>query len=196
MRLWAVALAFLALAGAAKADDAPQPRVIGPDRFQPNLREAPSKPNAPAKGEPASAEPPKAAIVMPTFEHPVGACEPAAHDWLACLEATAKLSDNAVDDEVSHLIDSFEHRTSIDFFARVEAKKALKSAEQSWQALRDIECGDLARIERGHVGAYREARLQCRIRRNLERVDMLATRYAEGPYANFKRRARRNGRLA
>jgi hypothetical protein len=181
MRLWAVALAFLALAGAAKADDAPQPRVIGPDRFQPNLREAPLKQDAPAKGELAPNEQLKAAIVMPTFERPVGACVPQAHDWLACLEETAKLSDNAVDDEVSRLIDSFENRKNVDFFARVEAKKALKSAEQSWQALRDIECGDLARIERGLVGAYREARLQCRIRRNLERVDMLTTRYTEGP---------------
>jgi uncharacterized protein YecT (DUF1311 family) len=181
MRFWAVALAWLALGAAARAEDAPQPRVIGADRFQPNLREAPPKPSAPMKGEPAQAEPPKAAIVMPTFEHPVGACEPAGHDWLACLEATAKLSDTAVDDEATNLIDSFEHRAGLEFFSRVEAKKALKSAQQSWQALRDIECGDLAKIERGLIGAYREARLQCRIRRNLERVDMLTARYAEGP---------------
>jgi uncharacterized protein YecT (DUF1311 family) len=181
MRFWAVALAGLALAAAAKADDAPQPRVIAPDRFQPNLREAPSKSYAPANGAPALAEQPKAAIVLPTFEHPVGTCDPAAHDWLPCLEATAKLSDNSVDDEATRLIDSFESRKNVDFFARVEAKKALKSAQESWRALRDIECGDLAKIERGLVGAYREARLQCRIRRNLERVDMLTTRYAEGP---------------
>ena len=181
MRLWAVAIAWLALAGAANADDAPQPRVIAPERFQPNLREAPAaKPNAPpVKSEPAPPEAPKAPIVMPTFEHPVGACDSKGHDWLACLEETAKLSDNAVDDAVSHLIDSFEHRASVDFFARVEAKKALKGAQATWQALRDYECGDLAKLERGLVGAYHEERLQCRIRRNLERVDMLNNRYAE-----------------
>jgi hypothetical protein len=181
VRFWAVALAGLALAGAAKADDAPQPRVIAPDRFQPYLREAPPKPNAPANGGPAPSDQARSAIVMPTFEHPVGACDPNTHDWLACLELTATLSDRAVEDQVSRLIDSFEHRTNVDFFARVEAKKALKSAEESFRALRDLECGDLARVERGLVGAYREARLQCRIRRNLERVDMLTTRYAEAP---------------
>ena len=177
----ALAFALLALAGATMADDAPQPRMIAPDRFQPNLREAPPKHDAPAKGAPAAAEQPRTAIVMPTFDHPVGACDPNTHDWLACLELTAKLSDDAVDAEVSRLSDSFEHRASVDFFARVEAKKALKSAHESWRALRDIECGDLAKVERGLVGAYRETRLQCRIRRNLERVDMLTTRYGEGP---------------
>jgi uncharacterized protein YecT (DUF1311 family) len=180
MRVGAVAVALLALAGAAKADDAPQPRMIAPDRFQPNLRETPAKRDMPpAKGEPAPAEQPRSAIVMPTFDHPVGACDPTTHDWLACLELTTTLSDHAVDDEVTHLIDSFEHRASVDFFARVKAKKALKSAEESWRALRDSECGDLAKMERGLVGVYHEQRLQCRIRRNLERVDMLTTRYAE-----------------
>ena len=179
MRRWAAAIAWLALAGAASADDAPQPLVIAPERFQPNLREAPAKHDAPAKAEPAQAEQPRTPVVMPTFDHPVGACDPNTHDWLACLELTAKLSDDAVEDAVSRLSDGFEHRASVEFFARVEAKKALKGAEETWRALRDYECGDLARMERGLVGAYRDARLQCRIRRNLERVDMLNNRYAE-----------------
>jgi hypothetical protein len=180
MRRWAVAVAMLALSGAASADDAPQPRVIAPDRFQPMLREAPAKPHdAPPNAEPAPAEQPRSPIVMPTFEHPVGACNPNTHDWLACLELTAKLSDDAVNDAVTRLSDGFEHRANVEFFARVEAKKALKSAEDIWRALRDYECGDVAKMERGLVGAYRDARLQCRIRRNLERVDMLNNRYAE-----------------
>ena len=175
-----MAIAGLAFAGAAMAEDAPQPRVIAPDRFQPMLREAPpAKHEAPAKADPAPSEQPRTPIVMPTFDHPVGACDPNTHDWLACLELTAKLSDDAVEDAVNRLSDGFEHRTRVEFFARVESKKALKGAQETWRALRDYECGDLARMERGLVGAYRDARLQCRIRRNLERVDMLNNRYAE-----------------
>jgi hypothetical protein len=81
--IWLNALvAFaLVLAQTAFAQDSPKIiRQIAPDRFQPSLRDTADQP-APAT-----------AVVPPSKEHPLGACDRASRNWVNCLRATADLS--------------------------------------------------------------------------------------------------------
>jgi hypothetical protein len=57
--------------------------------------------------------------------------------------------------------------------------KALGDADEAWRNLRDRECGQLALIERQMPKALYEARLICRIRRNLERMEALDLHYGD-----------------
>jgi hypothetical protein len=183
------ALAGCALA-AARAEDAPQPRQIAPDRFAPTPRDAatlaaphPIVPNPPAPSPPgaASAPPAGAPIVAPTRERPFGACDRTARDWLICIAATALLSDGAVAQTEARLIASLDRRPSLNPVMRQAIAKALAGAGEAWRSLRERECADLAMIESGLNGGLYEVRLVCRIRRNLERVQDLSTRYGEQP---------------
>jgi uncharacterized protein YecT (DUF1311 family) len=158
----------LALAVPAGAGDAPSPRQIAPDRFAPSYRDAPAK---------AQAEAP---IVAPSADHPLGACDRKARDWIACLDATTRLADGAVNEAEARVIASLEKRPSLNSVTRGAIATALKSADEEWRALRERECGVLALVERGVGGALYEARLVCRIRRDVERARALDERYGEG----------------
>jgi uncharacterized protein YecT (DUF1311 family) len=160
----AYASVLFGIVGAVQAQDAPVQRQIAPERFAPS---------------PRGPEAAKAPIVMPSRERPVGACDPSTHDWLACLDGTATLSDRAVDDAVAALTAGLEQRPQLNLPMRQGIGKALGDAEEAWRNLRDLECGQLALIERQLPKALYEARLICRIRRNLERMEALDLHYGD-----------------
>ena len=168
MKRCVLALAFVFAAAGARADDAPAPRQVDPERFAPTPRE-----------HPTHAAPAPSALVAPSREHPLGACEHAARDYLTCLDATARLSDGAVDAAEALVIASLDSRPRLNLVLKASIAKSLKSVEEDWRALRERECGDLVLIERGLEGPLFEARLICRIRRNGERVEALEARYGD-----------------
>ncbi len=177
------------LFAAVHAQDAP-PRQIAPDLFAPTPRDAGAiaAPHpiareriAPAPLDAPLGAPARAPIVMPTLERPVGACEPTARDWLICLAATAQLSDNAVEDTNARLIVGLDRRPRLNPVTRQAIAIALRGAQEVWRSLRERECADLALIETGLTATLYEARLVCRIRRDLERVEALSAHYGEEP---------------
>jgi hypothetical protein len=157
-----VGLSTAAMAGGAVADV----RKIAPERFQPNPR---------AGTESLSqAEP----IIAPTKEHPLGGCDKSARSWIFCLRATADLSDTLVlgaEEAVSKYVLS---RPDLNAVTAQGFTRDLKEAGAKWLALRDFECGKMARQE--HIEAAKsayEARMVCQIARDMERADQLVTRY-------------------
>jgi uncharacterized protein YecT (DUF1311 family) len=181
---------FCRLAGfllvAAHAQDAAGPRQIDPDRFAPTPRDAATIAAPHPKPAAKVAPPPLAAtlaapIVMPNRERPQGACDRTARDWLTCLAATAQLSDSAVENAVAGLIAGLDGRPRLNPVTREAVGNALRGAEEAWRSLRERECAYLTLIETGVTGTLYEARLLCRIRRNLERVEALSTHYSEQP---------------
>jgi uncharacterized protein YecT (DUF1311 family) len=183
-------LAGFSLVVAAHAQDAAAPRQIDPDRFAPTPRDAATiaapHPKPPAKLAPPPpvatiVAPPPTPIVMPSRERPQGACDRTARDWLNCLAATAQLSDRAVEDAVAGLIAGLDSRPRLNPVTREAAGNALRGAQEAWRSLRERECAYLTLIETGLTGTLYEARLLCRIRRNLEREEALAAHYSEQP---------------
>lgn len=158
-----------ALSVAARAQDAPAPRQIAPDRFAPTPREL------------THAETTRAPIVSPTRERPLGGCDRAARDWLTCLDVTAQLADRAVDDAEKRVLDGLDRRPRLNAVRRQGLAKAVEAADEAWRTLRERECGELVTIENGMTGAVYEAGLLCRIRRDLERAEALTSRYGEAP---------------
>jgi len=175
-RLLLCALGWAALANAPTLTEAgialaqepgASPRQIAPDRFQPALD----------AGQPDGEV--RAAIVAPTKERPFGACVMSAHDWIACINATATLSDQSVDEAERRVEGALARRPKLNGFLRQSVAKALARLDADWRAFRDRECQDLALIEHGLPSSIYEARLVCRIRRNLERAEALEARYGE-----------------
>ena len=179
------ALACFLFGTSAHSQDPSPPRQIDPDHFAPTPRDAATiAPHRPYAAAPAVTPPaPRAPtpIVMPSRERPFGACDPTAHDWMTCLGATAQRSDRAVTDAEARLIAGLEGRPRLNPVMRETIAKAIVGADEVWRALRERECAELAMIERGVTGAYYEARLVCRIHRNLERAEALTTRYSGEP---------------
>ena len=178
------------LVAATRAQDAAPPRQIDPDRFSPTPRDAATiaapHPMAPAKVAPpppaaAIVAPPPTPVVMPNRDRPQGACDRTARDWLICLAATAQLSDSAVEDAVARLIAGLDGRPRLNPVTREAVGNALRGAQEAWRSLRERECAYLTLIETGVTGTLYEARLLCRIRRNLERQEALSTHYSEQP---------------
>ena len=178
------------LVAAAHAEDAAPPRQIAPDLFAPTPRDAAAiaapHPIAPERIAPTPPDAPigaaaRAPILMPTRARPLGACERTARDWLTCLAATAQLSDGAVEDANARLIVGLDHRPRLNPVTRQAIAIALKGAQEVWRSLRERECTDLALIESGLTTTLYEARLVCRIRRDLERVEALSAHYGEEP---------------
>jgi len=173
----------------AHAQETPPPRQIAPERFAPTPRDAATisapHPIAPARSTPAphetAAPPTRSPIVAPNRERPFGACERTAQNWLVCLEATAQLSDRAVADAGARLRLGLDRRPRLNPVMREAIAKALTGADEAWRSLRERECGELTLIERDLTGSLFEARLVCRIRRNLERVEVLSERYGGEP---------------
>jgi uncharacterized protein YecT (DUF1311 family) len=183
-------LAGFSLVVAAHAQDAAAPRQIDPDRFAPMPRDAATiaAPHPVAPGRIASPPPvatvveaPRAPILAPTRERPQGACDRTARDWLACLAATAQLSDSAVEDADARLVVGLDRRPRLNPVTRQAVGAALRGAQGAWRSLRERECADLTLIESGLTGTLYEVRLLCRIRRNLERVEALSAHYSEQP---------------
>jgi len=159
----------VAAAPPALAQSEPKPpRAIAPDLFPPT-----------SAGTAAPAET-RADIVAPTEEHPTGACRRGARDWLACLSATATLSDRALDEVETKLADAVGRRPQVNVVMRKLFVKELTEVETDWRALRERECQGLPAFEKASPGPLYELRLTCRIRRNLERIAALQARYGDG----------------
>jgi hypothetical protein len=189
VRIVAFALVALALAGAARAQDAPEPRQIAPDRFAPSYRDTPPpRPRPPAvvpapvpPPTPVVAEPPRTPIVTPDDDHPLGACDHAARDFMLCLGGTSRLSEIAVIQAEGRVVDGLDHRPNLSPLMRAAVGRAFHAANDEWRQLRDRECGELTLIEHDLSGPVFEQRLVCRLRRDLERIDTLDERYGQAP---------------
>ena len=168
MRLLAAFFLLALPASAAIAQDAPPPRVIAPDRFHPY-----------SQGELGLREPP-APILAPTKERPFGACNPRAHDWIACLTATSALSEAIVDEAEQAARAALPRRRNLNPYLQKSYGEALARLDAQWRKFRDAECDALAPLERGLPRQVYEARLTCRIVRNLERGEALKARYGGG----------------
>jgi hypothetical protein len=170
VKRFALAMLLILLGDPSPAEDAKPPRLIAPERFAPSYRETPADAPAPSPSERA-----------PSAEHPLGACKRGARDWMPCLDAAARLGDEQVDQAEARVIAGLERRVGMNSVTRGGMATALKAANEEWRALRVRECGPLALIESGVGGPLSEARLVCRIRRDLERVDALDRRYGTAP---------------
>jgi uncharacterized protein YecT (DUF1311 family) len=162
-------------------------RQIAPEMFQPMLGDPnapshkPPPPPAPAPAPKAVAAPPPPppVVVAPSRERPYGACEPAARDWTICLGDAAQLADREVEQAERSVLAGLEGR--VNPVMADGAARGLRAAGDAWRVLRDRECADLPLIETGLTGSLYERRLMCRIRRDVERVEVLRERYgAEG----------------
>ena len=162
----AVLVAGLAAFGARA--QSPPPRQIDPEHFHPF-----------SQGE-LSGRGSAAPIVMPTKERPFGACDPRTHDWIVCLAATAARSDRIVDEAEQSVRAVIENRRELSPYLRNARGEALARIDTDWRKFRDAECDALAMLERGLPAQVYEARLTCRILRNLERGEAMKARYGGG----------------
>lgn len=113
----------------------------------------------------------------PSEEKPLGSCDPVASDWVQCLNAAAIASDRLVQELQPRIAAAFAVRDSVALPLRQFWVRSLAEADRRYQALREQECGPLAMSE-PHVRRREfEARLICRIDRNLERAKQLRSRY-------------------
>jgi len=165
--LAALAVSGLAIAPVA-AQGAQPPRIIAPELFHPY-----------SQGELGPREPP-APIVAPTRERPFGACVQKSHDWIACLTATAARSDGIVEDAEQAAVAALPNRRPLNPYLKKSYTEALSRLDAEWRKFRDAECDALAALENGLPPQVYEARLVCRIVRNLERGEALKSRYGGG----------------
>ena len=163
----ALVLATLAVAPV-RAQGAPPPRVIAPELFHPY-----------SQGELGPREAP-AAIVAPTRERPLGSCVQKAHDWIACLTGTAARSDQIVEDAEQAAVADLPRRRPLNPYLKKSYTEAFSRLDAEWRKFRDAECDALAALENGLPPQVYEARLVCRIIRNLERGAALKARYLGG----------------
>ena len=166
-RLAVLVLSALAIVQV-RAQGAPPPRIIAPELFHPY-----------SQGELGPREPP-AAIVAPTRERPLGACSQKTHDWIACLTATAARSDQIVEDAEQAAVTDLPQRRPLNPYLKKSYAEAFSRLDAEWRKFRDAECDALAALENGLPPQVYEARLTCRILRNLERGEALKARYSGG----------------
>ncbi len=162
-------------------------RQIAPELFAPMLgdpnavsHKPPPPPPPPPKPAPvakAPPPPPPPPLVAPSRERPYGACEPEARDWAACLGVAALQADRDVEQAERTAQAGFSGRPGINPVIADGAARGLRAAGEAWRVLRDRECADLPLIETGLNGSLYERRLMCRIRRDVERVEILRERY-------------------
>jgi hypothetical protein len=176
-RVAAAALAVLLPACAAlgaHAEDAPSPpavRQIAPG-FIPyyNL------------GDPIGTTPsgqPAFEVVMPTPDKPLGGCERSLSKALfnRCLGLTLDLSQRAVEATVSAAQQSILARENLPATHRARWSRVLGEVHASWKEARNLECSQLAFLERGPGASVFEERAQCLLLANRERMADLRRRY-------------------
>ena len=142
----------------------------------------PPPPVAPAIVKaPPPPPPPPPVVVAPSRERPYGSCEPEARDWVACLGVAAQLADHGVEQAERTALTGFSARPGVNPVIADGSARGLRAADDAWRVLRDRECADLPLVEAGLTGSLYERRLMCRIRRDVERAEILRERYgAEG----------------
>ena len=154
------------------------------DPNAPSHKLPPPPPPPPPPPEPAPAPKPTAVAtpapppaVTPSRDKPFGACEPDAHDFAACLGGAVALADQSVEATERAVIASFGQRAGVNPVIADGAARGLRAAGDAWRILRDRECADLPLVEAGLTGSLYERRLVCRIRRDIDRVEILKQRY-------------------
>jgi uncharacterized protein YecT (DUF1311 family) len=164
-------------------------RQIAPEQFAPNYSDpnapahkptpvAPAPPPKPVVAKPAKpAPPPPPPPVTPSRDKPYGACTPGALDWVSCLGVAAELADRGVEHEEQAVLATLGGRPGVNPLIADSAARSLRSAGEAWRILRDRECADLPLIEQGLDGGLYERRLRCRIRRDIDRIEVLRERY-------------------
>ena len=162
-----LALAAAVCAGAAAADSTP-PRVIAPELVPPTTADSAADSAA------------RSAVVAPSTDRPYGACRRDARDWLACLAATATLSDALVDAAEQRAREAVARRLKVNKILPQSFAKSLDSIEFDWRNLRDRQCDALAFFEDAPPAPIYERRLGCRIRLNLERAATLDKDFGGG----------------
>ncbi len=168
--------------GAAPADEV---RQIAPEQFSPMYSDPhaplhklpPPRPPAPAAPAAVAEKPAPPPSLIPSLEKPYGACAPEARDFVACLGGAAELADKSVEDAEHLTVANLGRRPGINPVVADGAARGLRAAGDAWRVLRDRECADLPLIEAGLTGSLYERRLVCRIRRDIERVEILRKRY-------------------
>jgi len=168
-RRGALALAAAILGAGAAAADPDAPRQIAPDLVPPAAADSAAD---------GAAE--RAPIVAPSKDRPYGACRREARDWLACLAATAALSDGLVNAAEQRAREAVARRLKTNKLLPETFAKALDLVDADWRGLRDRECETLAFFENGPPAPVYERRLNCRIRLNLERAADLERLFGEG----------------
>ncbi|WP_439575615.1 lysozyme inhibitor LprI family protein [Phreatobacter sp.] len=119
--------------------------------------------------------------VEPTPERPFGHCSRDQSNWIFCLQAIARASDSRLDETVDQVAHNLAGNQAFGPFQRQAFERAVREADRRYRALRDHECQALVLSEPDVQGELFEARLTCRIRRNLERITVLQTRYRLAP---------------
>ena len=160
-------------------------RQIAPDLFAPMYRDAnapshklpPPPPPPPPAPAVAKAPPPPPPPLVPSRDHPYGACEPGQREFAACLGGAAQIADREVEQAEHAVIASLAHRGGVNPVVADSVARGLRNAGEAWRILRDRECSDLPLIESGLDGSLYERRLICRIRRDIERAEFLRLRY-------------------
>jgi hypothetical protein len=170
-------------AALARADEV---RQIAPDMFQPNYRDAnaPEHKTAlaptPVAAKPPAPPPVGAPPAGPSRSRPFGGCDPQSHDFAACLGEAAGRADRSVEEAEHSVLAGLGHRPGVNPIVADAAARELRAAGDVWRTLRERECAGLPLIENGLTGSLYERRLICRIRRDIERVEFLRERYAQG----------------
>jgi hypothetical protein len=159
--------ATAAYAGVAAADSIP-PRPIAPDLVPP------------AAADSASDSAARSAVVAPSKDRPYGARRRDARDWLACLAATAALSDGLVEAAEQRAREAVGRRLKTNKLLPQTFAKSLDLVDADWRNLRDRECDALAFFENAPPGPIYERRLNCHIRLNLGRAGELDQNYGDG----------------
>ena len=121
--------------------------------------------------------PPPPPVVAPSRERPWGACNPESRDWATCLGVAAQLADREVEQAERAALAGLGQRPGVNPVIADGAARGLRAAGEAWRVLRDRECADLPLIETGLTGSLYERRLMCRIRRDVERGEVLRERY-------------------
>jgi hypothetical protein len=168
MRIAILLMAYMLAEGTLAQESPSIIRRIAPERFQPNPR-SDSEQSAGATS-----------FAPPTKENPFGGCDRASRGWLICLRSTADLSNLMEKEAETRIVASLDQRQNVNLSLQRVFAKAMADADAQWLALREQECSQLALLEFGPRTPFYEAQLLCQIRRNVERVDQLSTRYGAG----------------
>lgn len=193
-----LAAALAALAGAACLWSV---CILGPVRAEDSTQHSPAQDSATAReaappvrqiapgfiplynlGDPAGATPsgqPAFEVVLPTPDKPLGGCGRSLSKALfnRCLGLTLDLSQRAVEATVIAAQQSIQGRESLAPTHRARWSRILGEVHASWKEARNLECGQLAFLERGPGASIFEERAQCLLQVNRERMADLRRRY-------------------
>ena len=98
-------------------------------------------------------------------------------EFRGLLGGRAALADQAVEAAEKSTVDALGLRGALNPLLVQQFAQNLHTAGDAWRNLRERECADLPLIEAGLAGSLYEKRLECRIGRDIERVEFLRRAY-------------------